>query len=104
MNETHDITKESLYVDNGASKGMNLVYTFFKILIVIQVFLGLLLVFVGIVNDSMLFGFWFGFEIMLSALISLLCLQFIKSRIKITQASEYYIAQMEKIYKIYTNH
>ena len=104
MNETHDITKESLYVDNGASKGMNLIYTFFKILIVIQVFLGLLLVFVGIVNDSMLFGFWFGFVIMLSALISLLFLQFIKSRIIITQASEYYIAQMEKIYKIYKSY
>ena len=100
MNETHDITKESLYVDNGASKGMNLIYTFFKILIVIQVFLGLLLVFVGIINDSTILGLWFGLKIMLSALITLIFLQFINSRIKITKASEYYIAQMEKIYKI----
>lgn len=102
MNE--NTVKETLYVSNGASKGLDILYVFFKVLIILKTLAGSFFAFLGIFgmfdNITIVVGVLIGIGIIISALIDLLFLQFLNSRIKMTLAAEYYIAKIEKEYTI----
>ena len=95
------ITRDVLYVDSGASKGLMLIYKFLKVLNIIAIIIGVILLAVGGVSDDM--GYIFittGVFVIVSSLISILFLQFLNSLVKRTRAAEYYIATIEKMYTI----
>lgn len=95
------ITRDVLYVDSGASKGLMLIYKFFKVLNIIAIIIGVILLAVGVVSYDM--GFIFitiGVFVIVSSLMGILFLQFLNSLVKRTRAAEYYIATIEKMYTI----
>jgi hypothetical protein len=97
----NQITRDVLYVDSGASKGLMLIYKIFKVLNIIAIIIGIIMLAVGVVSDDM--GFIFitnGVFVIVSSLMGILFLQFLNSLVKRTRASEYYIATIEKMYTI----
>ena len=97
----NQITRDVLYVDSGASKGLMLIYKFFKVLNIIAIIIGVIMLAVGGVYDDM--GYIIittGVFVIVSSLMGILFLQFLNSLVKRTRAAEYYIATIEKMYTI----
>jgi uncharacterized membrane protein len=92
--------KPYLYIKSGASRGLKLLYNFWKIVfVVIPCAIGLLLFIYGCMEESP--GLMvISIRIIISALISLVFLQFLNSLVVRTRAAEYYIAEMEDRYDI----
>ena len=95
------ITRDVLYVDSGASKGLKLIYKFHKVLYIIAIIIGAILFAVGAFSDDMGSMFMLiGVCIIVLSLLGILFLQFLNSLVKTTRAAEYYIAMIEKKYTI----
>lgn len=95
------ITRDVLYVDSGASKGLKLIYKFHKVLYIIAIIIGAILFAVGAFSDDMGYIFMItGVCVIVSSLLGILFLQFLNSLVKTTRAAEYYIAMIEKKYTI----
>ena len=90
-----------MYVDSGASKGLMLIYKFFKVLNIIGIIIGAILFAVGAFSDDMGSIFMIaGVCVIVASLLAILYLQFLNSLVKRTRAAEYYIAMIEKKYTI----
>ena len=95
------ITRDVLYVDSGASKGLMLIYKFFKVLNIIGIIIGAILLAAGALSDYVRFIFIpIGISLIVASLLAILYLQFLNSLVKRTRAAEYYIAKIEKEYTI----
>ena len=95
------ITRDVLYVDSGASKGLMLIYKFFKVLNIIGIIIGAILLAAGALSDDVRFIFIpIGISLIVASLLAILYLQFLNSLVKRTRAAEYYIAKIEKEYTI----
>lgn len=95
------ITRDVLYVDSGASKGLMLIYKFFKVLNIIGIIIGAILLAAGALSDDMRVIFIpTGIWLIVASLLAILYLQFLNSLVKRTRAAEYYIAKIEKEYTI----
>ena len=95
------ITRDVLYVDSGASKGLMLIYKFFKVLNIIGIIIGAILLAAGALSDDMRVIFiTIGIYLIVASLLAILYLQFLNSLVKRTRAAEYYIATIEKKYTI----
>ena len=95
------ITRDVLYVDSGASKGLMLIYKFFKVLNIIGIIIGAILLAAGALSDDMRVIFIpIGIYLIVASLLGILYLQFLNSLVKRTRAAEYYIATIEKKYTI----
>ena len=100
--------KKTLYPQKVASKGLTILYAFFIVLTVLQILIGCGIIIassVGIIIESELlpvgvFGTATGIGFIVWGLITIIFLQFLNSRIKITKAAEYYIAKIEQDYMI----
>ena len=100
--------KKNLYPQNGASKGLTILYAFCIVLTVIQILGGCGIIIAGVVKGNAepelgflgVSGFVIGGGVIISGLITIIFLQFLNSRIKITKAAEYYIAKIEQDYTI----
>ena len=95
--------KQTLYPENQASKGLNTIYWFFKIVFVyLPIAAGVIIFLIGLsqgdINAAtgLLIGLYFIFVVFINWLL----LQFIKSLIVRTKAAEYFIAHMEEKYNI----
>ena len=95
------ITRDVLYVDSGASKGLKLIYKFHKVLNIIGIIIGAILFAVGAFSDDMgVIFILIGISLIVASLLGILYLQFLNSLVKRTRAAEYYIAMIEKKYTI----
>ena len=95
------ITRDVLYVDSGASKGLMLIYKFFKVLNIIGIIIGAILLAAGALSEDVRFIFIpIGISLIVASLLAILYLQFLNSLVKRTRAAEYYIAKIEKEYII----
>ena len=95
------ITRDVLYVDSGASKGLMLIYKFLKVLNIIGIIIGAILFAVGAFSDDMgVIIILIGISLIVASLLAILYLQFLNSLVKRTRAAEYYIAKIEKEYTI----
>ena len=95
------ITRDVLYVDSGASKGLKLIYKFHKVLNIIGIIIGAILLAAGALSDDVRFIFIpIGISLIVASLLAILYLQFLNSLVKRTRAAEYYIAKIEKEYTI----
>ena len=95
------ITRDVLYVDSGASKGLKLIYKFHKVLNIIGIIIGAILLAAGALSDDVRFIFIpIGISLIVASLLAILYLQFLNSLVKRTRAAEYYIATIEKKYTI----
>ena len=96
------ITRDVLYVDSGASKGLKLIYKFHKVLNIIAIIIGAILFAVGAFSDDDVDSIFMitGVCVIVSSLLGILFLQFLNSLVKTTRAAEYYIAMIEKKYTI----
>lgn len=93
--------KPPLYIKSGASRGLKIVYNYYKIIFVIIPFaIGVIFILYGLVNDHGIIGFFFGLRIIIGSLMSLIFLQFLNSLVVRTRAAEYYVAEMEEKYDI----
>lgn len=104
--------KKTLYPQNVASKGLTILYVFFIVLTVLQILTGCGIIIASSVGSNIeselshvgVFGTAIGTAIgigfIVSGLITIIFLQFLNSRIKITKAAEYYIAKIEQDYII----
>ena len=107
MNENLSIQdKPMLSVKRTASKGLNVLYQFYRIILVlIPICLGGIAVVFSLFaalsgTTGMMVGVLVGIVIIVVGLIDLIFLQFINSLITRTKASEYFIAHMEEKYNI----
>ena len=95
------ITRDVLYVDSGASKGLKLIYKFLKVLNIIGIIIGANLLAAGALSDDGRVIFIpIGISLIVASLLAILYLQFLNSLVKRTRAAEYYIAKIEKEYTI----
>ena len=95
------ITRDVLYVDSGASKGLMLIYKFFKVLNIIGIIIGAILLAAGALSEYVRVIFIpIGISLIVASLLAILYLQFLNSLVKRTRAAEYYIATIEKKYTI----
>lgn len=95
------ITRDVLYVDSGASKGLMLIYKFLKVLNIIGIIIGAILLAAGALSDDVSVIFiLIGISLIVASLLAILYLQFLNSLVKRTRAAEYYIATIEKKYTI----
>ena len=96
------ITRDVLYVDSGASKGLMLIYKFLKVLNIIGIIIGAILFAVGAFSDDVMGSIVMiiGVCVIVASLLAILYLQFLNSLVKTTRAAEYYIATIEKKYTI----
>ena len=95
--------KQTLYHDNQASKGLNTIYWFFKIVFVyLLIAAGVIIFLIGLSQGDInaATGLLIGLYLIFVGFINLLLLQFIKSLIVRTKAAEYFIAHMEEKYNI----
>lgn len=95
--------KQTLHPENQASKGLNTIYWFFKIVFVyLLTAAGVIIFLIGLSQRdiSAATGVLIGLYLIFVGFINLLLLQFIKSLIVRTKAAEYFIAHMEEKYNI----
>ena len=107
MNENLSIQdKPMLSVKRTASKGLNILYQFYRIIFVlVPICLGGIAVVFSLFaalsgTTGMMVGVLVGIGIIVVGLINLIFLQFINSLITRTKAAEYFIAHMEEKYNI----
>lgn len=92
--------KQTLHPENQASKGMNIIYWFYKIVFVyLLIAVGVIIFLIGF-SQGVVIGLLYSLYLIFVGFINLLLLQFIKSLIVRTKAAEYFIAHMEKEYNI----
>lgn len=95
------ITRDVLYVDSGASKGLKLIYKFHMVLNIIGIIIGAILLAAGALSEDVRVIFiLIGISLIVASLLAILYLQFLNSLVKRTRAAEYYIAMIEKKYTI----
>ena len=95
--------KQTLHPENQASKGLNTIYWFFKIVFVYLLIAAGVIIFLISLSQEDEFvgiGILYGLYLIFVGFINLLLLQFIKSLIVRTKAAEYYIAEIESKYEI----
>ena len=95
--------KQTLHPENQASKGLNTIYWFFKIVFVyLLTAAGVIIFLIGLSQGDInaATGLLIGLYLIFVGFINLLLLQFIKSLIVRTKAAEYFIAHMEEKYNI----
>ena len=95
--------KQTLHPENQASKGLNTIYWFFKIVFVyLLTAAGVIIFLIGLSQGDTVvkIGILYGLYLIFVGFINLLLLQFIKSLIVRTKAAEYFIAHMEEKYYI----
>jgi len=100
--------KKILHPQNGASMGLTILYAFYIVLTVIQILGGCGIIIASAVEGDVepklgflgVSGFVIGGGVIISGLITIIFLQFLNSRIKMTKAAEYYIAKIEQDYTI----
>ena len=95
--------KQTLHPENQASKGLNTIYWFFKIVFVyLLIAAGVIIFLIGLSQGDInaATGLLIGLYLIFVGFINLLLLQFIKSLIVRTKAAEYYIEEIESKYEI----
>ena len=95
--------KQTLHPENQASKGLNTIYWFFKIVFVyLLIAAGVIIFLISLFQEDTLvkIGILYSLYLIFVGFINLLLLQFIKSLIVRTKAAEYYIAEIESKYEI----
>ena len=93
--------KPPLYIKSGASRGLKIVYNFYKIVFFIIPFaIGVVFIILGLVSNEPAIGIMTGLYIIISSLILLIFLQVLNSLVVRTRAAEYYVAEMEEKYDI----
>ena len=95
--------KQTLHPENQASKGLNTIYWFFKIVFVyLLIAAGVIIFLISLFQEDTLvkIGILYSLYLIFVGFINLLLLQFINSLIVRTKAAEYYIAEIESKYEI----
>ena len=90
--------RQTLHPENQASKGLNIIYWFYKIVFVyLLIAAGVIILIIGLNAAT---GLLIGLLLIFVGFINLLWLQFLNSLIVRTKAAEYFIAHMEEKYNI----
>ena len=96
--------KQTLHPENQASKGLNIIYWFFKIVCVYLLIAAGVIIFLSSLFEGDItaqrWGSLIGLYLILVGFINLLWLPILNSIIVRTKAAEYFIAHMEEKYNI----
>ena len=95
--------KQTLHPEDQASRGLNTIYCFFKIVFVyLLIAAGVIIFLISLFQEDTLvkIGILYSLYLIFVGFINLLLLQFINSLIVRTKAAEYYIAEIESKYEI----